>query len=419
MYMEFENNKSKSMVYMLFMYMVINFADKAVLGIVSIFMMQELNLSASEYGLIASGFFFCFFISGIIFGFISNKYSSKWIIALLVLIWSVTQLPIVLWPSFGVILICRILLGIGEGPAYPIAIHALYKWFPDHQRNQVTTIIAQGGPTGIICATPLLAGITEYYGWKSTFLCLSFIGIIWLILWLYIGKEGNLDHPGMEVKTQIKDSYVSYKALILNHSIHGVIFLSFAAYWILTMLLTWFPAYLQKGFGMNISAMSFWMAAIVLIMVPISFIGSSISQYFLNRGYSSRYSRAALVSLFVFLGGVSIFLALEIAQNYIFSLFLFALGFAFPNLVFSLGPTIIAEIVPVQQRGALLAIVHSIATMAGIIAPLITGWLIDQSMNPVDGFILSFQLVAGLLCLAGLMGGIIIKPKFAQEKLAL
>jgi len=131
--------------------------------------MQELNLSASEYGLIASGFFFCFFNSGIVFVFISNKYSSKWIIALLVLIWSVTQLPIVLWPSFGVILICRILLGIGEGPAYPIAIHALYKWFPDQQCNRVTTIIAQGGPVGIICATPLLAGITEYCGWKSTF----------------------------------------------------------------------------------------------------------------------------------------------------------------------------------------------------------------------------------------------------------
>jgi len=237
-------------------------------------------------------------------------------------------------------------------------------------------------------------------------LCLSFIEIIWLILWLYIGKEGNLDHPGMEVKTQIKDSCVSYKALILKHSVHGIIFLSFAAYWIFTMLLTWFPAYLQKGFVMNIFAMSCWMAAIVLIVVPISFIGSSISQYFLNRSYSSRYSRAALVSLFVFLGGVSVFLALEIEQNYIFSLFLFALGFAFPNLVFSLGPTIIAEIVLVQQRGALLAIVHSIATIAGIIAPLITGWLIDQSMNPVDGFVLSFQLFAGLLCLAGLMGGL-------------
>ncbi len=74
-------------------------------------------------------------------------------------------------------------------------------------------------------------------------------------------------------------------------------------------------------------------------------------------------------------------------------MFLFALGFAFPNLVFSLGPTIIAEIVlPVQQRGSLLAIVHSIATIAGIIVPLITGWLIDQSMNPVDGFVFIFSI---------------------------
>lgn len=54
-------NKRKSIVFMLFLYMVINFADKAVLGIVSTFIMQDLNLSASEYGLIASSFFFLLF----------------------------------------------------------------------------------------------------------------------------------------------------------------------------------------------------------------------------------------------------------------------------------------------------------------------------------------------------------------------
>lgn len=402
---------------MLFIYMVINFADKAVLGIVSTFIMQDLNLSASEYGFIASSFFFFFFISGILFGFLSNHYPTKWIIVFLVLIWSVIQLPIVLWPSFWVLLICRILLGIGEGPAYPVAIHALYKWFPDYQRNRVTTIIAQGGPVGIICAAPLLSWITECYGWKAPFLLLSIIGVIWLIFWLSMGKEGPLDQVEAVDIIQSQQPYVSYKKLIFNRSILGVTFLSFAAYWILTMLLTWLPSYLQLGFGISLLNMSVWVAAIVLMTIPVSLGGASFSQYLLNKGYSSRHSRAVLVSAFVFFGGLCTFLAVTSGQGMLWAFLLLALGFAFPNLAFSLGPTMIAEIVPTQQRGALLAIVHASATSAGIISPLVTGWMIDRSSTPLAGYTQAYLLAAGLLCIAGMLGCMLIQPTQTRQKI--
>lgn len=410
MYKEYTNHSRISVVVMLFIYMVINFADKAVLGIVSTFIMQDLNLSASEYGLIASSFFFFFFISGIAFGFLSNHYPTKWIIVLLVCIWSVTQLPIVLWPSFWVLLTCRLLLGIGEGPAYPVAIHALYKWFPDQQRNRVTALIAQGGPVGIVCAAPLLAWMTESYGWKSPFLCLSLAGVIWLIFWLFMGKEGPLDQFIPDQKVQAEPIYISYKKLILNRSIMGVAFLSFAAYWILTMLLTWLPAYLQLGFGINFLNMSMWVAVIVLMTIPMSLGGASLSQYLLNRGYNTRYSRAALVSLFVFLGGGCTFLAIGIGQGLFWTFLLLALGFAFPNLAFSLGPTLVAEIVPAPQRGALLAIVHAMATSAGVISPLVTGWMIDRATSPLQGYQEAYLLAAALLVIAGVIGFFMIQP---------
>ncbi|MCS3528231.1 MFS transporter [Acinetobacter johnsonii] len=414
---EIRKSSRKSVVFMLFLYMVINFADKAILGIVSTSLMQDLNLTASEYGFIASSFFFFFFISGIIFGFLSNHFTTKWIIAFLVFIWSITQLPIVWWPSFSVLLISRILLGIGEGPAYPVAIHALYKWFPDHQRNQVTMIIAQGGPIGIICAVPLLAWITEQYGWKSSFLCVSMMGIIWLFFWLNIGKEGPLDQDKLVAGSQSRTHNISYRKLILNRSVQGVAFLSFASYWILTMLITWVPSYLQLKFAMGLMDMSYMVVLIVLMMIPISFFGAYLSQYLLNKGYSTRLSRAVLVSLCVFLGGLFLFLAIFIEQNKILFLTCFALGFALPNLAFSLGPTIIAEIVPIQQRGALLAIVHAIATSAGVIAPLVTGWLIDNMSSPLSGYFYSFVCVASLLCITGLLGMSVIHPSRTKLKL--
>jgi MFS family permease len=33
--------------------------------------------------------------------------------------------------GLGTLIACRIILGAGEGPAYPVALHATYKWFPD------------------------------------------------------------------------------------------------------------------------------------------------------------------------------------------------------------------------------------------------------------------------------------------------
>lgn len=410
---------NKSVVFMLFTYMVINFADKAVLGIVSTDLIRDLNLTASEYGLIASSFFFLFFISGIIFGFLSNKYPTKWIIVLLVFVWSIVQIPIILWPSFCVLVICRILLGIGEGPAYPIAIHALYKWFPDQKRNVVTMLISQGGPVGIICAAPILAWITSTYGWKSTFLFLSVIGIIWLIFWCFLGKEGPLVAQP-EVSKNIQDTvHVSYKKLILNRTTLGVAFLSFSAYWILTLLLTWLPAYLKISFGIDALDMGMWVSAIVLITIPVSVGGAFFSQYLVNRRYNSRYSRALLVSTFITLGGVCTFLAVNYDYGMLAGFLLLALGFAFPNLVFSLGPAIIAEITPVQQRGALLAIVHAIATSAGIISPLVTGWLIDHAAVPLTGYIQAYLLSASLLCATGILGAFLITPSITKQKLLL
>ena len=60
-------------VALLFFFMAINFADKAVIGLVAIPLMQELKPSPSEFGLIGSSFFLLFSLSAIVTGFIANR----------------------------------------------------------------------------------------------------------------------------------------------------------------------------------------------------------------------------------------------------------------------------------------------------------------------------------------------------------
>ena len=60
---------------------------------------------------------------------------------------------------------------------------------------------------------------------------------------------------------------------------------------------------------------------------------------------------------------------------------------------------------------------HAIATSAGIISPLVTGWLIDHAAIPLTGYIQAYLLSAGLLCATGILGAFLITPSITKQKL--
>ena len=130
--------------FLLFLFMLVNFADKIVVGLAGAPIMDELKLSPEQFGLLGSSFFFLFSISAIVVGFIVNRVDTRWVLLAMAVIWSVAQFPMVGTVSFTTLLICRIILGAGEGPAFAVAAHAIYKWFPDEKRTLPTAILSQG-----------------------------------------------------------------------------------------------------------------------------------------------------------------------------------------------------------------------------------------------------------------------------------
>ena len=80
--------------------------------------------------------------SAIVTGFIVNHVQTRWALLVMGLVWALTQFPMVGTVGFSTLLACRIVLGAGEGPAYPVALHSTYKWFPNKLRTLPTAIIA-------------------------------------------------------------------------------------------------------------------------------------------------------------------------------------------------------------------------------------------------------------------------------------
>src|ERR1700752_331141 len=107
---------------LLALFMLINSVDKIVLGLVAIPMMDELGLTPEEFGSIGSSFFWPFVLAGLVGGFFANRLQTKFLLLGMGLIWSVCHFPIRQNASADTIVACRIVLGIGQGPAWPVAI---------------------------------------------------------------------------------------------------------------------------------------------------------------------------------------------------------------------------------------------------------------------------------------------------------
>src|SRR5881275_852082 len=77
--------------FLLFLFMLVNFADKIVVGLAGVPIMTELKLDPEQFGQLGSSFFLLFSISPIIVGFIVNNVATRWVLLVMAIVWSLAQ----------------------------------------------------------------------------------------------------------------------------------------------------------------------------------------------------------------------------------------------------------------------------------------------------------------------------------------
>ena len=403
----------------------INFLDKIVFGMVAVPLMAEMHLSPAQFGLIAGSFFWLFSTSTIFIGFLSNRFQTRWILLAMGLSWALMQVPQALATSAAALLVCRVILGAAEGPAFPVSIHALYKWFPDQKRNLPVSIITQGAALGLLLAGLLIPLITRTWGWRANFVILSAIGAVWSVLWLYFGREGTLGvrpaAAGARGDVQAAApaaERLPYRTILTDPTVLSTFLLGFAVYWMLGQNLTWLPTYLEKGLGFSSIEAGRWFAVVTEVAAPVNIGLSWLSQRLLQRGASTRQARAQFVCLMM-LVGAALFLALPVLHlPPVQRVILFTVAGALPTLCFTLAPALLAEVVPASQRGAIVSIHTAVASLGAAIAPVVMGHIV-QTRGSVGAQAYELGFVAGavLLVTAALVGLRWLHPERSNRSL--
>ena len=406
-----EGNRAWIVVVLLFTFMVINFADKAVIGIAAVPIMRDLELGPRQFGLVGSSFFLLFAVSSVATGFLVNRVQTRWVLLVLGLIWALTQFPMLGSVGFETLIACRIALGAGEGPASPVALHSAYKWFPNERRTLPTAAIVQGGAIGVVVALPLLNWVILRWTWHWAFGLLGIVGLIWCALWLVFGREGSLDSETSKTKDPAQSSVrVGYGQLLLSPTILACWAASFGANWALSLALSWLGAYFVKGLGLPQSSIGF-LGALSAGSTAIAMLTTGwYSQRLLSRGVSSRLARGILAGLSVVLGGAALTLLPYVPGTPV-KIALVTLGVALPSVIYVISNALVAEITPPSQRGALLAIGTAVASSAGLLAPYIMGSVIESAATPLDGFHTGFFMCGIILLVGGIIAMALINPE--------
>jgi MFS family permease len=409
--------RAYAILFLLFIFQTLNFFDKLAFGVSGVPMMHEFGFTPKQFGLIGASFFLFFAVGGTVIGLWTvGRYSSKRILLLLAALWTLSQFPIVFTHSVPVIVACRMLLGIGEGAALPVAMTAAYEWFPEQRRNIPSAVILQGISAGFLIGGPLLSWFVTNDGWRSSFFACGVMSLVWIGAYALVGRSG----PLLPVSAQTADAgaRLPAKILWLDSTVIGVALLAFFAYWVVGMAAVWLPPFLQLGLKYPPMRAGWIISAIYVIQSPVLLLGAWLTQTMQRRGWSTRHCLGHSAALAMLVSGLAMILAVTSAPGP-WQIALLAIAFSVPSLTTIFGPVILAMIAPAAQRARLVVLVISTTSISALFSTYGNGWIISLFPgNAALGFSIAFGCGGAVLLLGALTSFALLHPEKSRARFA-
>ena len=403
---------------LLFFGMVINFADKSIVGLAAVQIMGEFNLSYAEWGIVGSSYYWLYPVTGILGAALADKMGAKRILGLLMLTWAVLQFGVLAITALPLLILYRVLLGVFEAPFSPITYKHADKWFAPKERGLANSVIVSGGTVGAMIIAPLLVALIATLGWKATFAVLGAASIVWFVIFQFFTKDSptGVSKEKMPIK-RAKPEKFKLKDFLLVLASPTALFTTlayFSTYFLVVWIAVWLPIYLVDVVKMSAAQMGYGVALIGLSSVVIYVAVSMLSDYLYKKNQNWRVSRVYLVAGALIIG--ALFMAsITFFNNPVWVVIAMCLAKGLTYAILPIGPTIMINEIP--ERGGLMAsILTTAGNLAGIVAPFVTGTLVSLAgANKIVGYNISILFMAGLVLIFGILFAIFVKPDMTKK----
>jgi sugar phosphate permease len=367
---------------------------------------RDLHLSGSEAGQLAGIFFWGYLLLQIPGGYLAQRWSAKWLIAVMLVAWGLCAIGCGLARNWQELAAMRFLLGLAEGSVYPATLVLLSNWFPRGERARANGFWNLCLPMAVIFSSPLSGWLLDQWNWRVMLVASGLVPFVWLILWvIFIAdspKKAQWISPeereylertlAAEQQAAGAKRRSSNLATLLQPQVLIMVGIYFCFIFGSIGLVFWLPSALAKA------AHSSNLVVSTLYVVP--FIVGAITMV-ANSLHSDKVRERRVHVSIPLLGGGFFLLAAVGASSSSPLLAYGLLCLAGIGLFGPLGPfwAIPSEILPKEVAGPAIGLVNAVGSLGGYFGPLAVGYLEKQT----GSFGAAFCLLAAALLLGGLL----------------
>ena len=380
--------------------LLINYIDRGNLATAVPLIHDELGLSGTQLGVLLSVFYYSYVLAMVPAGWLGERYGAHRVLAAGVAIWSVATLLTGFATGFWTLLLLRLLLGVGESAGFPCSSQLFATQLRLGQIDMANGVMSFSYLVGPAIGTVLGGLLMPSYGWRAVFAVFGALSLLWIWPLLRIRLQ-----PLARATDDPSDPAMPPFSLILKQrGLWGTSLGLFASNYNFYFILAWLPDYLvrERGFSMGVMAA---VAGSAYLINAISALAAGWVVAAWTR--SGRSSNAFYKSLMAFSHiaslGAMIGMTVLPVQGCIACLCLFEIGLGLMSPGVYAIPQIMAG---PAATGRWVGVQNGCGNLAGVLAPLLTGILLDATGHFSSAFIL-----AGGLNVLGLIGWLWMLPR--------
>lgn len=364
---------------------LLSFLDRMVMNVSLPFIGHDLGLDKMAQGTIISAFFIGYALFQIPGGYLSDRFGPRKVMAFAIIWWSIFTLITGLIYLLPLLLIVRFLFGAGEGCFPASSWKTISTYFPSNERGRATAIQSSVNTLGPAISVLVAATIIEMFGWREVFVFLSIPGLI-LGMLIYRFVLNNPEHNRLispqELAELERDAQREAAKSSANKTLSFVEVLKMPILWKLSLIwflfditfwgfTTWLPSYLLEVRQLSLAKTGIWAAVPFLFGALGTLTGGYLADKF-EKQLKLIYCLTSIVS--------GIFLFFMFHVNSIETAITFqCISAFFMFIAFAIFWGMLMHLIPPVIMGRASSIVNFGGQVAGVVSPIIIGFLIDRA----------------------------------------